>query len=139
MEHGLGAAILALNLWIPGAPAAPAVLSVQPDAATAVPAVRPGVLREAIARDSRRLPTLVTRSRARRAQSAGAPKNDRNWIERHPSCVGAAIGFTAGFLIGFLPGDDAVFDDFTAAFNGAVLGGIGAGAGAIIGWIAGRD
>jgi hypothetical protein len=51
----------------------------------------------------------------------------RTWVQRHPVCTAAIIGFGVGYLIGYLPGDDAVFDDFTAGFNGAVVGGIGAG------------
>jgi hypothetical protein len=100
----------------------------------AVPAAVPAAgLRAAIADSSRRLEARP----ARAAQSAPARK--KNWIQRHPACFGAAVGFVAGFFIGYLPGDDAVFDDFEAGFNGAVLGGIGAGAGAIVGALAGRD
>ena len=51
----------------------------------------------------------------------------RSWIQRHPVCSAAIIGFGLGYLMGYLPGDDAVLDDFTAEFNGVVIGGIGAG------------
>ena len=61
-----------------------------------------------------------------------APPRRRHWIQRHPACTAAIVGFVSGFLVGYLPGDDAVFDDFVAEFNGAVVGGIGAGAGAAI-------
>lgn len=121
MELTFGSAVLAIAvLGLPPAPTPPGFTP----------------LRDAIARDSARLSHLV-RADARRAQEAKAPEQ-RNWIQRHPSCFGAMIGFVGGFLIGFLPGDDAVFDDYAAAFNGAVLGGIGAGTGAILGWMGSR-
>lgn len=102
-----------------------------------IEAREPSPLREAIARDSARLSHLVAAETGARRDTK-APKG-RNWIQRHPSCFGAMVGFVGGFLIGFLPGDDAIFDDYAAAFNGAVLGGIGAGTGAILGWAGSRD
>ena len=121
MELTLGSAVLAIALL--GHTPAPTSREFTPP-------------REVIARDSARLSHLVLAD-ARRAQETKAPKR-RNWIQRHPSCFGAMIGFVGGFLIGFLPGDDAVFDDYAAAFNGVVLGGIGAGTGAILGWMGSR-
>jgi hypothetical protein len=93
-------------------------------------------IRDAILHDMRAL-RLDAAARPREARTQANRKP--NWIQRHPSCFGAAVGFIGGFLIGFLPGDDAVFYDFDATFNGAVIGGAGAATGAIIGWVVGRD
>jgi hypothetical protein len=118
------AALITASLAATGPSAGPADVQAAPQAVN---------LRAAIASSAHPLELRP----ARTAQATPARK--KNWIQRHPACFGAAVGFVAGFFIGYLPGDDAVFDDFEAGFNGAVLGGIGAGAGAIIGALAGRD
>ena len=128
MELTLGSAVLAIALLGSGPATHTAVMRDQP---------QPSPLREAIMRDSARLSHVLLQEDRRPQEAHDAHR--RNWIQRHPSCFGAMVGFVGGFLIGFLPGDDAVFDDYTAAFNGAVLGGIGAATGAILGWAGSRD
>ena len=133
MDLTLGAALLALSLI------GPVATTAAPTPSQAGVSRGDGVssLQAIIARNGQRWSKLVTADPARRQEDERQAER-KNWIQRHPSCFGAAVGFVGGFLIGFLPGDDAVFDDFTAAFNGAVLGGIGAGTGAILGWLGNR-
>ena len=138
MQSALALGLLSVNLLIAGGVASDH-FSRHPDAAAAVMTASFGGLREAVAHDSRAIARLLPARSLDRRQKSSQGAARRNWIQRHPSCFGAAVGFVGGFLVGFLPGDDAVFEDYEAAFNGAVLGGIGAGAGAILGWIAGRD
>ena len=128
MAAFIGIGVLAAGLTLP-----PAIAPTDLVPSTGISVTRP--LTEAIVRDA---PHEAWRLDRAGAALPAAPNSDRNWIERHPSLFGAAVGFGGGFLIGYLPGDDAVFDDFTAEFNGLVLGGVGAAAGAIVGWLVGR-